>query len=120
MAFTLTNCLFGEVKLTRNAIKWKFVYNGSGIPFNETGSWSFRNDFDRNNVIFAVDNSSASQTDNQKKKIFSIRWRTRKNSINFTKEKKHYFSLYYSDNESYLYVNNTENCKFKVHDNTPW
>ena len=69
MAFTLTNCFFREIKLTRNEIKWKFVYNGSRIAFDEAGSWSFRNDFDRNNVIFAVDNSSASQTDNQKKKI---------------------------------------------------
>ena len=119
MAFTLTNCLFGEVKLTRNAIKWKFVYNGSGIPFNETGSWSFRNDFDRNNVIFAVDNSSASQTDNQKKKISVLGEGPEKIVLTLLK-KKNYFSLHYSDNESYLYVNKTENCKFKVHDNIPW
>ena len=64
--FTIKNCLFGTVKLERNAIKSKFTYNGRGIAFDGEGSWSFGNDFARNVVVFGVDNSSSSHTDNRK------------------------------------------------------
>ena len=60
----LKNCLFGRVKLVRNAIKSKFTYNGRGITFDREGSWSFDNDCARNVVIFGVDNSSSSHMDN--------------------------------------------------------
>ena len=36
------------------------------IAFDGEGSWSFSNDFTRNVVIFGVDNSSSSSTDNRK------------------------------------------------------
>ena len=39
--FTLKNCLFGTVKLTRNADKSKFTYNGRGIAFDGKGMWNF-------------------------------------------------------------------------------
>ena len=39
--FTLKNGLFGTVKLTRNADKNKFSYNGQGIAFDGKGYWSF-------------------------------------------------------------------------------
>ena len=45
------------VKLVRNIIKSKFIYNGKGIAFEGKGSWSFGNDFARNAVIFGVDDS---------------------------------------------------------------
>ena len=32
--FTLKNCLFGTVKLTRNTEKSRFTYNGGGTPFD--------------------------------------------------------------------------------------
>ena len=35
---TLKNCLFSTVKLIRNVIKCKFVYNGRGKAFDEVGS----------------------------------------------------------------------------------
>ena len=63
--FALTNCLFGTVKLVRNAIKGKFTYNGQEIAFDREGSWIFGNEFGRN-VIFGVDNNSSSHIDNQK------------------------------------------------------
>ena len=44
------------VKLVRNAIKSKFIYNDWGIAF-DGGSRSFDNDYARNVVIFGVDNS---------------------------------------------------------------
>ena len=53
------------VKLVRNAIKSKFIYNDWGIAF-DGGSRSFDNDYARNVVIFGV-NSSSSHRDNWKK-----------------------------------------------------
>ena len=64
--FTLKYCLFGTVKLVRNTIKSEFTYNGRRIAFDGEGSWSFRNDFARNVVIFGVDKGSLSHTDNGK------------------------------------------------------
>ena len=62
----MKNCILGTVKLARNAIKSKFIYNGRGIVFDGKGLWSFGNGFARNDVIFVVDNSSSSYTDNRK------------------------------------------------------
>ena len=50
--FTLKNCLFGTVKLTRNANKSKLTYNGQGIAFDEEGLWSFANDFVKKCCLF--------------------------------------------------------------------
>ena len=61
--FTLKNRLFVTIKLVRNAIKCKFIYNGWGIAFDREGLRSF---VARNVVIFGVDNSSSSHTDNWK------------------------------------------------------
>ena len=60
------------MKLVRNADKIKFTYNGPGIAFDGEGSRSFGNDFARNVVIFDVDNSSSSHTDNHKKNNFLV------------------------------------------------
>ena len=57
--FTLKSSLFGTIKLTRNADKSKFTYNGRGIAFDGKGYWSFDNDTARNVIIFGVDNSSS-------------------------------------------------------------
>ena len=39
---------------------------GYGIAVDGKGEWSFGNDYAKNVVIFGVDNSSSSHTDNQK------------------------------------------------------
>ena len=44
----------------------KFPYNGWRLAFYGKGFWSFGKDFARNFVMFGVDNTSSSQTDNQK------------------------------------------------------
>ena len=97
--------MFGPVKLTRNAIERKFVYDSWGIAFDEAGSWSFGNDFDRNDVVFG----SLSHTDNQKNNFWalgegptgdindSVGTAEKQNSINFTKANKKYsLNLHYS------------------------
>ena len=110
--FTLNNCLFGTAKLVRNAIKSKFTYNCWGIAFDGEGSWRFGIDFARNAVIFGVDNSSSSHTDNQKNNFLvldkgptqgindSTGATEKKISINFSKANaKFYLSLHYSGDE---------------------
>ena len=47
-------------------IKSKFTYNGRGIAFDAKGLWSFGKGFAGNVVIFGVDKSSSSHTDNRK------------------------------------------------------
>ena len=61
---TLKN--FRTLKLTRNANRSKFTFNGWGITFDGKGFWSFDNDTAGNVTIFGVNNSSSSPVDNPK------------------------------------------------------
>ena len=70
--FTLKNCFFGTVKLTRNAGKSKFTYNIRDVVFDGKGCWSFDNNTARNNVIFGVDISSSSHIDNLKNNCLEL------------------------------------------------
>lgn len=53
--FTIINCLFGAVKLTKSSIKSTFIYKGIefydiaiyGIAFYGDGSWKFGDKFAR-------------------------------------------------------------------------
>ena len=57
--FTLENCLFGVVKLTKNADVNKRKYFGYGIGFDGKGVFSHQiGSFSNNAIIFAVDMSS--------------------------------------------------------------
>ena len=53
------------VKLVRNKIKSKFTYYGRQVKFYGICLWVFVNSFARNDVIFGVNNSLSSHTDNQ-------------------------------------------------------
>ena len=46
--------------------KKKYTYSEHGIISDSVGSWSFDNYFDRNVIIFGVNNSSSSHFDNRK------------------------------------------------------
>ena len=72
MFYILKKSLFGIFKLTRNADKGKFTYNGRAIAFDEKGYWSFHNDTARNVVIFGVGNSSSSHFDNPKNNFLAL------------------------------------------------
>ena len=50
------------ITLSLFAIGWEIAFDGAGLT-------SFGNDFSRNVVIFGVDNSSSSHTDNCKSNI---------------------------------------------------
>lgn len=58
--------MFGIVKLERNSINIKFIYNPRGIALDRQGLLSFGNFFARNVETFGFNNSSSSHTSNQK------------------------------------------------------
>ena len=119
--------MFGETNIVKNSDKEKLVYSGYGIAFDGASSWNFGNDFARNVVIFGVDNSSLSHTDNCKNNFLvlgearaygingSFGSLEKKFSINFSKANtKFRLSLYYNVDNSYLFVNGKEIFKFKA------
>ena len=87
------------------------------VTFDNSGLWSFDNDFIRNVVTFAVDNSSSSYSDNRKNN-FSISGEgptydingsfgspEKKFNINFTKVNTRLcLSLHYNADNSYLFA----------------
>ena len=58
--------MFGANIIVKNDDKEKYVYSGYGLAFDVKVSCSFNDDFARNVIIFGVDNSSSSHTDNLK------------------------------------------------------
>ena len=65
--FSLGNCLFGAVKLTKNADPDKYKYSGYSIGFNSRSRFSWRDGIEGNIVIiFGFDNSSFRHIDGRK------------------------------------------------------
>ena len=69
---TLENCLFGSVKLTKNADIDKYGYSGYGIGSDRETSFSFGNDIGKNVIILGADMSSSAKIDNRKKDILIL------------------------------------------------
>ena len=53
-------------EIMQQKIVIKNVYSAYGIKFDSAGSWSLDNDLARNVIIFGVDNSTSSHSDNSK------------------------------------------------------
>ena len=67
-AFTLADCLFGGVKLAKNADPDKHIYTGNGIAFDLHSEFAFTGgSMGKNAIIFAVNMSSSGHIDNKKK-----------------------------------------------------
>ena len=124
---TLTNSLFGAVRLTKNADINKYQYSGYGIGFDGKSSFSFPSGaFGQNVIIFGVDVSSSAHFDNKKKDILilskgSTQWlehtltAEKMYSISFTVTKKKFcLSLQENGANNYLFVNGREIYKFKA------
>ena len=62
----IINSLFEVTNIVKRSDEEKYVYSGYGIAFDGKGSWSFNDDFARNVIIFGVDSSLSSHTDNLK------------------------------------------------------
>ena len=58
--------MFGATNIVKNYGGEKYVYSSYGLIFDEKDSRSFNDGFNRNVMIFGVDNSSVSHTDNLK------------------------------------------------------
>ena len=70
---TLENCLFGAVRLTKNAAFDKYKYLGYGIGFDSRGTFLFPyGSFAQNVIIFRVDMSSSLHIDNKKNYILTL------------------------------------------------
>ena len=71
--FTLENCLFGAVKITKNADVDKYKYSGYGIGFDGRGVFTHpKGSFGNNAIIFGVDMSSSVHIDNKGKDILIL------------------------------------------------
>ena len=71
--FTLNNCLFGSVELTKNAHPDKYKYNGYGIGFDSCSEVLFTDgSMEKNVIIFGADMSSSVHFDNKNKDILIL------------------------------------------------
>ena len=115
---TLKNCLFGAVRLIKNADIDTYGYSGYGTGFDRKSTFAFPGGrFGQNAIIFGVDISSSAHIDNKKKDILILGkgptqglehtlTAEKMYSINFTVTKKKFcLSLHYNGENSYLFVN---------------
>ena len=112
--FKFKNCLFGAINVVKYSDKEKYVNSGYGITVDSAGLWSFDNDTARNVIIFGVDNSSSSHTDNRKNNFLmqrevptfgingSFGSPGKKFSIHFSKANTKFCLHYNSDNSCLL------------------
>ena len=126
--FTVQNGLFGAVKITKNVSTSHYKYEGYGICFDSESSFSFSNRIDAKNVIiFGVNTGNNSHSTNTTQNIYVLgkdfvqeinnttiyaesQYRT-----NFTEpDKKFVLSLHYNGDNSYLFVNGSQELKFKL------
>ena len=126
--FNVQNVLFGLMQITKNADASKYEYKGYGICFDEGGMFSIGNiNNGRSVLIFGDYESSLVHTNNKENNIFIMGdgfvqgindmtlYAEQIYSQNFTQpNKKFVLSLYYNDNDSYLFVNGKQELKFKA------
>ena len=68
--FTLSNCLFGSIKLTKNADLDKYKYSDYNIGFDSHSEFLFADgSYGKNVIIFGADMSSSVHVDNKGKDI---------------------------------------------------
>ena len=116
------------MQITKNADTSKYKYKGYGICFDEGGTFGIGNITNSKNVlIFGVHESSLVHANNKANNIFSMGdgfvqgindmtlHAEKIYSQNFTQPNKNFvLSLYYNDNDSYLFINGKQELKFKA------
>ena len=71
--FTLNNCLFASLKLTKNPDLDKYKYNGYGIGFDSRSEFLFTDEsYWKNVIIFGADMISSVHVDNKGKDILIL------------------------------------------------
>ena len=126
--YTIQNALFGAVQVTKNSDISKNKYEGYGICFDEGGTFTKGNITNGKNVIiFGADMSFSIHANNRANNIYVLRdflvqdingtsiYAEKIYSKNFTEPGgKFVLSLYYNSSNSYLFVNGTQELKFKA------
>ena len=121
--FYINSCLFGSVKLTKNADLDKYMYSSYGIGFDSCSEfWFADGSYGKNVIIFGADMSSSVHIDNKEKDILifgegpthgldnTTLKAEAKYSINFTQSRKWFvLSLQYNGSNSFLFVNYYKN-----------
>ena len=124
--FTAQNCLLGPVIRTRNRNNSRYKYVGFGICFDEGSNFNFGNRIDARNVIILGCNAkSSSRANNKINNIIVLgKYFIQGLSIDGTgntiyaekiyktnmtaPNKKFVLLLHYNENNSYLFVNGTQ------------
>ena len=140
--FTLNNCFFGSVKLTKNADPDKYKYIGYSIGFDSCSEFLFIDgSIGKNVIIFGADMGSSPHIDNKNKDLLILGevptlglddttlTTEAKYPINFTQPNKRFvlsvryngsnsflfvLSLHYDESNSFLFANATKIYQFKV------
>ena len=126
--FTLSTCLFGSVKLTKNSDLDKYKHTGYDIGFGSRSELSFTNgNIGKNVIISGADMNSSVHIDNKSKNILILGegptqvlddttlTAEAKYPINFTQPRKIFvLSLHYNRSSSFLFVNATKIYQFKA------
>ena len=124
------NCLFGVVKLTKNADIDKYKYSGYGIGFDLRGSFThLSGGYGRNVIIFGADLRSSTHVNNKTRNILVLGkdfiqgidnttiYAEKMYSTNFSVDNKTFcLSLHYNGDNSHLFVNGKEIINFKAKD----
>ena len=126
---TLENCLFGAVKLAKNADIDKYKYSAYGIGFDSKGYFSHpRGHYSKNVTTFGADMSSSTYANNKTRSILvivkdfiqgiygTVIYAEKMYSNNFVVDKTFCLSLHYNGDSSYLFVNGKEIINFKAKD----
>ena len=134
--FTMQNALFGAMQITKNADTSKYDYKGYGICFDEGGQFGHTiteggiayTTNARNVLIFGADMNFSVHATNRANNIYvlgkelvqGINGTTiyvEKNFYSYRSftypDKKFVLSLHYNNDESYLFVNGSQELKFK-------
>ena len=128
--FTLKDCLFGAVKITKNAGPDKYVYTAYGTGFDSRSEFPLPDgSMGKNGTIFGADISSSVHIGNKGKDILILVFGPAQGlddttltaeaqySINFSRSNRKFcLSRYYNGSKSFLFVNTTKIYQFKVKD----
>ena len=118
--FTLGGCLFGSVKLTKNADPDKYKYTGYGIGFNSCSETLFTDGSygkmslsvhvdDKGQDILILGEGPTQALDD------TILTAEARYCVNFTQSTKRFvLSLHYNGRNSFLFVNATKVYQFKT------
>ena len=125
--FTLKDCLFGAIKLSKNADPDKYSYSGYGIEFDPCSLFSLQNfDWVKNTIILGVGNSSPVHINTKKKDVlvlgegptqgidYTAITAEAKYSINFSRSRKFFcLSLHYNGSNVFYFANGTKYINLK-------